>query len=326
MSGLLIRISLDDAGPGESLPPGTAVTRVEASLPSHLERLEAGPVGGRGPLDLRPLATTGDRDFDRKVAVRGPDLVVAAALGEAARTYLIGLVSARGGRVRDGFVTVTLPGHATPVNRVEDHLGLVAHVARTLGFAVDATAERLGRIVRTDALVSVRQRALARLLEHFPRDSVTQDALGYALGSDSVALRVTAAAACPERGPPALRALLSGADRCFAPLDGPERARALGLLVGLDRRPEEVRALRSLLWEGDVRSRLAAAEALADVAGPEAAAELFSLSQRMFTPPELRRAAARALDRVRLRVGTELEGALSLCPAAGALSLANDER
>lgn len=297
-------------------------TRIAARLPSHLGALKIGAPRSAmiDVLSLHPVTPSGDLGFDRRIAVRGPESVVGPALDEASRALLAGLVLGRRGRVHRGWVEITVPGLEWRLDRIEDQLGVVARVAASLQFEKAEAATRLQRIAELDGLSAVRQLALLRLLELHPDSACTRRAVADALASDVIRLRLIAASVLPEAGAREARRLLASAET-----DPEDRVRALGLLVRHEGDAEAREEIHRLLQSGSPLVQVAAAAALAELGGPEAAAVLYEVAHRLFTPSNVRRAALTALDRLRNRMGLDREGALSLCPPVGAGALALTE-
>lgn len=266
---------------------GSFATRVEPTseggllvacqLPSALRKVAVLAPGTR---TSGPRLASGDDEFDRRAAVFGPTAITTAALTEAARARLGGLV-ADGGSVRRGWVKLGLSRRQLESGTVQSALSKVVLTARSLAFEEPELTTRLAAVAIEDRLLSVRAVALSELLAAFPQALETDRAVEAAFRESHPRLRLLAALGpgivppAPEGGVPAL-----------------------------------VRRLRST----DAAVQIGAARALAEVGGPEAARELHALAYRLFTPPEVRRAAIRSLQRLRDDRGADDAGALSLLP------------
>lgn len=250
---------------------------VSCRLPHHLQTMAMLPKGRRGG---GPNLASGDEAFDRVAGVFGPTAVTTAALSEAARARVAALVAA-GGEVREGWVQLSLSGRRLESTALEAALSQVVLTARSLAFDALELADRLAAVAIDDRLLSVRTVALSELIAAFPQAPETKRAIEAAFRENHPRLRLLAALG-PGIVPP-----------------DPEG--------GL---PAVVRRLRST----DPAVQIGAAQQLAADGSPEAARELHALAYRLFTPPEVRRAAIRALQRLGERSGFDRVGALSLLP------------
>ena len=297
-------------------------TCIGAQLPIHLRGLAAWVRCSQPkPKETGAEREVGDPEFGRVVRVAGPAAVVTATLTEGARARLAGFFTHRSGRVLEGWVESRTSGLLWSPSDVEDELDVVVRLVRALKFPAEQTVERLAHIARQDVLLAVRDKALRRLIQDFPEAPQTADVLTEVLAQEDNRLEVSARLVDPQAGPHIVRVVMAK-ERLSSFL----RARALGWIAHAAGRSDETSELVRFLRSTESRIQFVAAEALADIVVPTAAAELHALAHRPFTAPEVRRAASRALRAIRQKVGMELSGSLSLCTGAtGSVSVVGSE-
>ena len=297
------------------------VTRAKGLVPITLRRERHGLF--ERDLSAREIEI-GDKSFDDDFEVNGPHTFVRALLDGPTRRLLQALLLEMDLELDRGQLYGALP--MTTSWELHEHalarmLSLMLDVGRRLERPRDLV-QRLADNARLDPSPEDRLQNLLTLVREFPEQPVTDDALVAACTDASDWIRVRAATALGERG---RATLLEVAGR-----DPPDDVASAQAIVVLGKRlaPERVseilgRALRSR-QPGMVRACLAAlgqggggeavglmakvmgvekgelaiaaADALAQTASPDAEAHLIAALTRDI--PELRIAAARGLGRV----------------------------
>jgi hypothetical protein len=265
-----------------------SVTQVSLTGYGYLNDLALRPETLGTRLQKRLLTSeidTGDPEFDATFFVHGTRAVVHASLGEAARRRIGVLHSRVPLTIRGGSIRVELHG-----DRMAAELTGILSDVLELGRAIEGKViTRVATNARRDPLAAVRLRNLQVLIEEFPTEPETDEALRGACDDDDTPVRLCAALALGIEGKEVLREIVKTGqdDACVG-----RALTALGSEIGAD-------AAKPMLVQALEKDAVATAIACLDIFGHESLADVEALLVKALDhgSSELRTAAARALGR-----------------------------
>jgi hypothetical protein len=280
---------------------------------------------------------TSDTPFDRALRARGNDeAAVLAVLGAETRRRVMHWI-ADSGTVLNSDTLEILETEGVVVGNPEgfaERLGDAVKLLSSLDMGKGDVLGRLAANARGDPQASFRVRCLLTLHKKFAKDDRVVQATRDALGDPDPLVRLRAALYFGRTGLESpLKDLMAAGDALYAPGMIPDLIEALTLIGGSF--VEDA----FILWIGSQAPSVppVAAKGLGEIGTPKAVEPLRNLAEGKKNSPESRSAAIRAINRIQGRIDpakhgslslaplTDGEGALSIAPGGGELSLEETE-
>lgn len=324
VSGTLggVEIRLRDLG-GGSRPAVEAVAT--CALPEGLTLQRQGALEGLRQRVAGKDLQVGDAPFDDGLLITGSHSAALAVLSAPARKALTKLAAG------DGFLEVSLGAvHLTRGGIGHDPRAIIAfaegtaRLARALQLPRGGVSEGLRIRALTDPVATVQIRALEALVDGFPKSSDCARAVQGMLASPEPAVVAAGRRALLQTSESPDAELLRDLLRSPRPADRIVALEAIGR-SGLT---DWTAAAREQLTHAEQAVRLAACEALAAVATPDAIPALRAAASGFLAPASMVRASERAVAAILARTEGAARGAIALHEdgeaGAGALSSVQD--
>lgn len=181
----------------------TLITRFEATAPGipvslKLSKESLGTTLGRmvGISDVE----IGDPDFDHAVLVKGPSLVLSAALDARTREMIQQQITTAGLVVEGGAVVMESSERLKRADLIVGRARAISHVAGRLVINGGEIPGRLRRNVEGDPFPGIRSHCLSLLMTHYPDDPQTRLAAAAAMSDADAAVRLLGAQASGAEG------------------------------------------------------------------------------------------------------------------------------